>query len=190
MTGERARLYGRAVRILLAVLVAVLALGDTSAMAAKKRPALLDYVPAAPTVHYTQGVAPGDRVEQAISGGAAYQPETDTIYFSGPPLTKFARGHENGHALDDQVLGDGDRHYFTRLMGLTGDWNQGTGLTAGGLRSPNEFFADWYGNAATGSNGRTSWNDAYAPAPDPKQFRRFMQALDRLGHRKGLLPYG
>lgn len=145
------------------------------------------YFPVAPVVRYVRGPAPGD-VEQSISGGAAYSPDTDTIYSSGV-LPKFSRGHENFHALDDQVLTDGDRHYLTRIAGLTGAWNQGTGLTAGGLRSPSEILADWYGNAVVGHDPRKAWTDAYAPVPDPKAFRRFEQALVRLGRRNHLAAY-
>lgn len=145
------------------------------------------YVPAAPVVHYAQGgLAPDPGVDFAGTGAAAYAADTDTIHYEGL-LGKSARGHENGHALDDQVLSDGDRRFFTRLMGLIGDWNQGTGMT--GFHSPNEWFADWYGNAANGRDGFHQWDSAYAPAPNPKAYRKFRQALDRLGRRHHLKPY-
>jgi hypothetical protein len=146
------------------------------------------FVPMAPAVNFVQGTAPGDDESAAIGGGAAYAWDTDTIYHTGQ-LSKFARGHEMGHALDDQVLSDGDRNFFTRLMGLSGPWRQGTGIQNAGKRSPDEIFADWYGNAVAGNDPSRSWDDAYATPPDPKDFHRFQQALARLGRRRSLPQY-
>jgi hypothetical protein len=176
------------VRFVFAFVLAILLLGNTSAVAAKK-PNLLDslVIPAAPTVNWAHNVAPPGPAENSVGGSAAYDWGSDTVYFQGN-MPKFTRAHELGHALDDQELNDGDRHFFTRLMGMSGDWNQGTGFQ-GGTHSPSEIFADWYGNAAVGNDPSRAWSDAYATPPDPKTFRRFAQALDRLGHRRGLLGY-
>lgn len=173
-------------RLLLATALLVLGMGNTSAMAARP-PSLLDMlagVPAPPHVTFVNGRAPG--LPADAMAPAATDVQSGTIY-SEVPLSKMARGHEVGHLLDAQVLTDGDRSYFERLMGMRGAWDQGTGPA--GLHSPNEHFADWYGNAVAGFDPSNSWQSAYTTPPDPKVFRQFVAALGRLGHRKGLLPY-
>jgi hypothetical protein len=141
------------VRFGFAFVLAILLLSNTSAVAAKKAN-LLDslVIPAAPSVNWAHNVAPPGPPDNSVAGSAAYDWGSDTVYFQGN-MPKFTRAHELGHALDDQALNDGDRHFFTRLMGMSGNWNQGTGFQ-GGTHSPSEIFADWYGNAAIGNDPR------------------------------------
>lgn len=141
------------------------------------------FVPAAPVVNYVQGYAPGITQENA-AGTAAYDPSTDTVYYQGK-LDKATKGHELGHAFDDQALTDGDRVYFQKLMHApTGAWNQGTGLQ-GGLTSPNEWFADYYQAAALRLDPRRQSEAAYAQV-GPKRLERFEKALGRLAKRRGI----
>lgn len=139
-------------------------------------------------MHFAHTRAPG--LETDWLSAAAYDSDDATIYFEGT-LTRSERGHETGHALDAQVLTSGDRVYFTRLMGLKGAWDQGSGYTRAAVagRSPIEAFADWYGNAANHRDAVHSWDSAYTSPPDPQVFRRFKLALARLGRRLHLARY-
>lgn len=144
------------------------------------------YVPVAPTVHYTQGYAPGITQENA-TGNAAYDPDTDTVYYQGK-LEKSTKAHELGHALDDQVLSDGDRAYFQKLMHApAGEWRSGTGLQ-GGMTSPSEWFADYYQASALNLDPRRQNEAAYATI-GPKRLKRFEAALSRLAKRQHLKQY-
>jgi hypothetical protein len=144
-------------------------------------------MPVAPNVRYAHTAPPVNGTDSQLPAAAAYYPGEDTVYFGGN-LDRFTRGHELGHAFDDQVLSDGDRANIMRLMRMRGSWNQGTGLS-GGAQSPAEIFADWYGNAAIGNDPRRKWSDAYASAPSPAQFRRFQLALARIGRQRSLSQY-
>lgn len=158
----------------------------------RKRAALAAYasslslVPAAPVVNYVQGYAPGVTQENA-AGNAAYDPNTDTVYYQGR-LEKATKAHELGHALDDQVLNDGDRVYFQKLMHAPGGaWQSGTGLQ-GGLTSPSEWFADYY-QAAALKLDPTRQNEAAYTTIGPIRLKRFEAALARLAARKHLQPF-
>lgn len=144
-------------------------------------------MPAAPNVRYAHTAPPVNGTDNQLPSEAAYYPDENTVYFGGN-LAKFTRGHELGHAFDDQVFTPGDRAAFTRIAKMKGDWYQGTG-TAGGAQSPSEIFADWYGNAAVGNNPRRKWDDAYATAPTPAQFHRFQLWLARIGRQRSLPQY-
>lgn len=157
----------------------------------RKRAALAAYasamgfVPAAPVVNYVQGYAPGITQENA-TGTAAYDANTDTVYYQGR-LRKSTKAHELGHALDDQVLTDGDRAYFQKLLHApAGEWNTGTGLQ--GLASPNEIFADYYQAAALHLDPRRQSEASYTTV-GPVRLKRFEAALARIAARKHLQPY-
>lgn len=146
------------------------------------------YMPVAPNITYAHTPPPVNQTDTTqLPAAAAYYPDQNTVYFGGT-LDRFTRGHELGHAFDDQVLSDGDKAAFMKLARLKGAWNQGTGV-AGGLQSPSEIFADWYGNAAIGNDPRWKWSDAYATAPTPQQFRRFQLWLARVGRQRSLPQY-
>jgi hypothetical protein len=140
-------------------------------------------VPMPPVVHFAEGPPPG-----MPDATAATDVVNMTIYHVGP-LGRFARAHEIGHLLDAQVLTDGDRRFFTRLLGLTGPWEQ-SDQTLLHPRSPDEWFADYYAAAAIGMrlDGSTGLQGAYADW-GPKRLARFEKALDRFGNRYRLGPY-
>jgi hypothetical protein len=141
------------------------------------------YVPAPPRAQVIRAQQPGiqwpgDAWASADAGaGIVYAPNG---------LGRFERAHEFGHLFDGQVLGDGDRGYFTHLFGLKGPWYQGT--ASQGLRSPVEWFADYYGAAAIGFDPTRRGIASYADI-DSRTLRRFEAALARLGHRRDLSAY-
>lgn len=144
------------------------------------------FVPAAPVVNYVRGYAPGISQESAM-GTAAYDTTTNTVYYQGR-LDRATRAHELGHALDDQVLNDGDRVYFQKLMHApAGAWYTGTGMQ-GGASSPSEWFADYYQAAALHLDPRRQNEAAYA-AIGPRRLKRFEAAMARIAARKHLQPY-
>lgn len=143
-------------------------------------------VPVPPLLQYQHGYGPGVTQENA-AGTAGYNRDTDTIYFQGKAMDPAARAHETGHAFDDQVLNDGDRRYFQRLMQAPqGEWVAGTGLS--GTRSPSEWFADYYQAAAMEIDPRRESISSYAQI-GPKRLKRFEKALARLAKRQGLKQY-
>lgn len=159
--------------------LAALMAATTAHSAAK---ALNPYVPGAPKVQVVDGPPPG-----AFEGApTAMDPSTGTIYHEGA-FNKFDRAHEVGHALDAEVLTDGDRHYFQRIMHAPpGAWDQGTGTA--GYKSPDEWFADYYAASATHLDLGRQNVDSYAQL-GPKRLQRFEKALARLGQRHNLKPY-
>ena len=169
-------------RVLLAIVLG-LWLGDPAV--AKPKSLLDSLVPQPANVKFVQGYAPGQDVSTVL-GNAQTDAASGTVYYQGT-LDPFARAHEVGHILDAQVLTDGDRRFFQRLMHApAGDWRTGTGLK--GAASPSEWWADYYGSAALGVDPVHENQAAYANV-GPKRLKRFEQALDRLGRRHGLLPY-
>jgi hypothetical protein len=128
-------------------------------------------------------------------GGYSYGDKGEIHVLKG--TDKFTLAHETGHLLDAQVLSDGDRQFFQRLLhSPTGPWNQGTGA-AGGYHSPSEQFADYYAAAATGYDPRPKRKgkaisggstDSYTPI-GPKRLKRLTQALERLQRRNNLQDY-
>lgn len=142
------------------------------------------FVPAPREAHYQQGTAPG--LPADAMGNAATDVATRTVWYQGT-LDPFVRAHETGHLFDAESLSDGDRHYFQRVMQApAGPWKTGTGLD--GLKSPNEWFADYYATAATNIDVKHAGEAAYATI-GPKRLKRFEQALARLGRRQQLAAY-
>lgn len=167
---------------LLVVVALVFGCSHTPAIAQPGNPLR---VPTPPRVEYVRGFPPGttqaDFFGDASSDGAAGK-----IYFQGT-LTRSARAHELGHLLDREVLTDGDRQYFQHLMHApTGPWDPGTGLL--GLRSPCEWFADYYQAAALRLDP-TRQNEAAYTTIGPRRLVRFEHALDRLARRFNLSDY-
>lgn len=112
--------------------------------------------------------------------------QSGTIYYA-QPLDKFAKAHEVGHALDAQVLTDGDRAYFQKLMHApAGPWYQGSAADTGG--GPSEWFGDYYGAVYTNFDPDHGGLGSYAQI-GPKRLKRFEQALQRLAKRRNLKPY-
>lgn len=148
--------------------------------------AAVGLVPAPPVVNIVEGRAPG--VDPAAMGTAATDPNTSTIYHEGA-LDPATKAHEVGHLFDSEVLTDGDRHYFQRVMQApAGAWQSGTGLH-GGATSPSEWFADYYQAAALHLDPSKQNEAAYASI-GPKRLHRVEAALERLARRRGLTtPY-
>lgn len=144
-------------------------------------------VPMAPRVQFVHGTMPGDTGASTEVSAAATDGASGTVYYQ-QPLSDYARAHEIGHLFDHQILTDGDRRYFSRLLQVPGegDWRRGTG--SNGMESPSEWFADYYAAAATNLDPRRGSVASYASV-GPKRLVRFTKALDRLGRRHGLQPY-
>lgn len=105
------------------------------------------------------------------------------VIYVEPGQGRFVYEHEVGHLFDVQRLNDGDRRWFTRKLGLTGAWEQGSGLE--GLRSPFERFADAYAACALGLRpDRGEWAVSYGYQPTPKRHRRICAAIGRVGDRQ------
>jgi hypothetical protein len=174
---------------LVALLVAIPVLGAANVHPLVRAAQANAYVPAPRNLRVVDGTAPGLPAD-AISGAQSV-PSEGVVYLT-KAADSFGRAHEVGHVFDAQDLSDGDRTYFQKLMHAPGgQWNQGTGLK-GGLHSPHEWFADYYGAAATGVTGddlrRGQGISSYATL-GPKRLDRFIAALERLGRRQGLDPY-
>lgn len=164
--------------------LAVLSMAQTPGMAARPR-SILDPVPMPAQVQFVPGMMPG--IDQSsLLGNMQTDAATNTIYYQGKP-DPFAKAHEVGHLLDHQVLSDGDRAFFQKLMHApAGEWRAGTGLE--GLKSPSEWFADYYASSILNVDPRHENQAAYASI-GPKRLRRFEAAIGRLGKRHGLQPY-
>lgn len=118
--------------------------------------------------------------------GAYADPATATVHVQPDP-NPFAVTHELGHLFDSQVLSEGDRRYFQRIMHAPrGAWNlaETTGKVDG-LRSPNEWFSDFYGAMGTGFDANKEGMASFAVIT-PKRLHNFEAALGRLGKRRGL----
>jgi hypothetical protein len=160
-------------RTAVAILLALVAVALIPAGAAAK-------VPAPPHAEYVYAIPEG------WTGPFTAAAAGTTIYINPRGVDRYTLEHERGHVFDYLVLTDADRAYFTRLMRLRGPWTQQgeevLGQWAGGGRSPDEWFADWYANARLGcgpSLGRC-WTTGYAESPMwDRQFRRFLRRLDR-----------
>lgn len=122
--------------------------------------------------------------------GAYADPASSTIYLPHDP-SPYARAHETGHLLDSQVLSEGDRRYFQRLMmAPDGPWNHGEAYgKVDGFRSPNEWFADYYAAAATGQTPANGHSIGQYAEIGPKRMKRFEKAMARLAKRHQLERY-
>lgn len=148
------------------------------------------YAPAPPVVNTVYGPIAANLNGDGQAVGAYADPAKQTIYLQPDP-NPFARAHETAHLFDSQVLSEGDRHYFQRLMQApAGPWNHGEATgRVDGLRSPNEWFADYYAAAATGMTPQNGYSVAQFAAIGPKRMVRFQKALQRLADRQHLQPY-
>lgn len=150
----------------------------------RARAAALYSVPAPPVIHYVHGLAPSEPANSMSVAQTDFA--TGTIY-STQPLTKFDMAHEVGHVLDGEILSEGDRRFFQRLMHApAGEWYQGSAADTGG--GPSEWFGDYYAAAAVHLDPRHGMLGNYAQI-GPKRLKRFQQAIERLGKRHGLQPY-
>lgn len=174
-------------RFLLAT-VLVLALGNTSAVASRPKSLLESlYVPAPPKASLIYE----DTLENAglpMMAGAYANTDTMTVHAlrGQGGLDNYSAGHELGHLFSKQILSDGDRRYFSRLLGTDPTrWENLTGADQPEIVAGDEAFADYYSAAAAGFNPR---RDSYARYVnvDPRTYRKFSAALGRLGRRHDL----
>jgi hypothetical protein len=124
--------------------------------------------------------------ERGESGVTCADLATGTVWLAHPD--RFSLEHEKGHLFDAQVLTDQDRAHFTRLLRLSGPWDQGTGEGAG--RGPSEVFADAYAYCATGwtpvkrsRNGMLVGGQviAYGYFPSVRRYRRVCFTIQFFG---------
>lgn len=148
------------------------------------------FVPAPPIVNIVYGPIDPNTNGGGEMVGAYADPATNTIYLPNDP-SPYARAHETGHLFDAQVLGDGDRIYFQKLMQApAGPWDHGKayGKVEGNI-SPNEWFSDYYAAAATGRTPQNGYGGESFATIGPKRMIRFEKALARLGKRRSLQQY-
>lgn len=171
---------------------AAMPLAGTPMATAAVAPPVRTVIPQPAAVNFVRGPYPG--VDIGVGGGVAAADVANSTVYSQQPLDAVQRAHEVGHIFDAQDVSEGDRLRFEQIAGFgKGRWNMGTGLTTGGLKSPNEYFADWYANAAAGNNPGGpkggSWESGYATPPSQHQFDQFKRLLAQIGARRGLQPY-
>jgi hypothetical protein len=148
------------------------------------------YVPAPPVVHTVYGPVNASLNQDGAAVGAYADPAAQTIYLPKDP-SPFMRAHETAHLFDAQVLTDGDRSYFQRLMHAPqGAWNHGeTYGRVEGEASPNEWFADYYGALASGLTPDKGYSVGQFAEIGAKRLQQFAAALERVGHRQHLRAY-
>ena len=112
--------------------------------------------------------------------------DADTIYMREPDA--FTMGHESFHLLS-KLATDRDKARWQKILGYGGDWDQGTGVTGGGLKSPSELIADNFGMLASGRDPRKTMDGGYVEGYDPKRLRRFGRSLERFRARNNLGVY-
>jgi hypothetical protein len=128
--------------------------------------------------------------------GAYADPSTNVIHL-GPENAghkfdrsdEFTAAHEMAHLLDYGSLNDQWRARFQRTMGMhPGVWRRGTGTTRGGLRSPSEWFGDYY--AASAIRLRPGEGVGSYATITPRRLKRFERVLTEFaGTQPMLKPY-
>jgi hypothetical protein len=197
-------------RVLVFVLLAVAVLAGArrnalvEAAQARPRPArvlpanvaVLTRVPLPQTFRFQRD---GD-VQAAMPSGpivGAYADPATGIVHLGPEnrghkydrTDEFTAAHELAHLLDFGSLDDAWRRRFQRTMGMpAGEWRRGTGMTREGLRSPSEWFGDYY--AAAAIRMRPGEGVGSYATITPRRLRRFERALTQFAGTQPLLrPY-
>lgn len=163
-------------------------------MAKRPEPSLLthlagpkNYTPAPKTYTVRMGAIDPSQINGGTEMVGAYADTANNTVHVQPDPNPFAVTHELGHLFDSQILSDGDRRYFTRIMHAPGGpWNRGeaTGKVDGNI-SPNEWFSDYYGAMGTGFDARQGGLGSFAVIT-PRRLHNFEAALGRLGKRRGL----
>jgi hypothetical protein len=148
------------------------------------------YIPAPPVINTVYGP-----VDPNINGDgqavAAYtDPTTNTIHLPRD-YSPFMRANEVAHLFDRQVLTDGDRNFFRKLMRAPkdGPWDRAYAGDPNGYVSPAEWFSDYYAAAATGLTPQNGYNATQHAEMDERRMRQFEKAMKRLMKRRGLKPY-
>lgn len=148
------------------------------------------FIPAPPVVHTVYGAIDPNVNRDGQMVGAYADPATQTIYLPKDP-SAYMRAHETGHLFDSQILSDGDRRYFARLMHApAGPWDHGQAYgRVDGNVSPNEWFSDYYAAAATRMTPDRGYSVGQYAEIDAKRMRAFQKAMARLARRRDLEPY-
>lgn len=152
--------------------------------------AFIVFIPAPPVVNVKY-----ERIDPNLNGNGqmttAYaDPDTNTIHIPLDGVHKFVKAHEVGHLFDAQILTDGDRRYFTRLMRApAGPWSYANTSDPRGEISPQEWFADYYGAAATGLTPANGVSPGSYAEIDDRRMRAFEKAMSRLMVRHKLRLY-
>lgn len=149
--------------------------------------AALSAIPAPPVAHYAYGLDPNVTTGTGAKPSAYTYTDTQTVYLPDRgrnPMQRFQKAHETGHLFMNQVLTDGDRQYFSRLLHAPGQWGVGQGAD-----DPAEVFADYYGAAASGINPAHGYSVPMYVNLGPKRMKRFERAMERLSRRHHLKPY-
>lgn len=178
-------------KVLCAVLVCLMGIVPReAALIAAARRQQQPYLPAPPVVHTVYGPVDPNVNQDGAAVGAYADPAAQTIYLPNDP-SAFMRAHETAHLFDAQVLNDGDRQYFQRLMHAPqGPWNHGEAYgRVEGEASPNEWFADYYGALGSGLTPEKGYSVGQFAEIGVKRLQRFAAALERVGRRQGLQAY-
>lgn len=148
------------------------------------------FIPGPPVINTVYGPVDTSLNRDGQAVGAYADPATNTIYLPHDP-NPYARAHETGHLFDTQVLSEGDRRYFQRLMHAPrGPWDHGeTYGKVQGEASPNEWFADYYAAAATGMTPQNGHSIGQFAEIGAKRMKRFEKAMARLAKRHKLQRY-
>jgi hypothetical protein len=170
-------------------------MGNASAMAAQRQRTLLDsLVPAPPkfSIVYDNPTNAGG-VDPATgqpypSVGQYADPATNTVHTTRGYSRRLI-AQDLGQLVGYNVLGDGDRHYFSRLLGTDPSaWSSGVGAQPGRLGGGDEAFANYYSVAATGGLKPRESLAVGDTSIDPGVLRQFTVAMGRLGKRRHLEP--
>jgi hypothetical protein len=113
--------------------------------------------------------------------------DVDGLRANAPRDDRYSTAHEIGHLFLESSIGDRERARFQKILGMGGQWDQGTGLH-GGYSSPAEFAADYYAAAATGYRPDGGQGVAGYTQIDPKKLKRFKRYLAKVG--QGSRQYG
>jgi hypothetical protein len=178
------------VNLALLAVVAVHALGHPSAMGKPRTlvDSLYTPAPAKFSIVYDNGAGydPGSTDAKAV--GQYADTNTNTVHTTRG-FSKRQIAQDVGQIFGYNTLSDGDRNYFSRLLGAK-TWNNLHGANPQGSdgMTGDEAFADYYALSATGGLGKgesMAWGDV---SIDPQKLHRFSAALGRLGQRQHLAP--
>lgn len=111
----------------------------------------------------------------------------EQVIYAPANVDRFALEHERGHLFDAQYLDGGERLALRRAMRLplSRPWQSGTGLTAAGLGSPSERFADLYAACRLRMDPDGLWESAYDYQPTRREFKRACGVVRRASRDYG-----
>jgi hypothetical protein len=120
--------------------------------------------------------------------GQYADPATNTVHTTRG-FSRRQISQDVGQLFGYNVLSDGDRNYFSRLLGTDpARWTSGHGAQPGGMHGGDEAFANYYAVNATGGLGKGESLLMGDTSIDSAKLHQFSAALSRLGHRQHLAP--